>query len=88
MILPLILSTILNLNFPFVFANDAAEKVINISDGYTNVIRPGQSTIAFDVAPQITEKNMFTINLYFSNGENLVTDISIKKHTENQHKHH
>ena len=156
MILPLIISTIFILNPTFVIANDST-KVINISGGYTNVIRPGQNTIAvyldsiknssnkdidliavsspfaknieihsmqivnnvmkmkkeekitipakskvslgkknlnnyhlmvFDVAPQITEKNMFTINLYFSNGENLVTDISIKKHTENQHKHH
>ena len=148
MIIPLIISTIFTLNFPFVIANDDSEKVINISGGYTNVIRPGQSTIAvyldtiknssnkdvdliavsspfaknieihsmqivdnvmkmkkeekitipakskvslgkknpnnyhlmvFDVSPQITEKNMFTINLSFSNGENLLTEISCKK---------
>ncbi len=157
MILPLIISTILTLNLPFVMANDANERVINISGGYTNVIRPGQSTIAvyldtiknssnkdvdliivsspfaknieihsmqivenvmkmkkeekitipakskvslgkknpnnyhlmvFDVSPQITEKNKFTINLSFSNGEKLQTEISVKKHTEIQHKHH
>ncbi len=156
MILPLIISTIFTLNLPFVFAHDATE-VINISGGYTNVVRPGQSTIAvyldtiknssnrdvdligasssfsksieihsmqivdnvmrmkkeekitipakskvslgeknpnnyhlmvFDVSPQITKKNMFTINLSFSNGENILTKIAIKKHTENQHKHH
>ena len=44
--LPLIISTIITLNFPFVTANDAAEKLIGVSDGYTNVIRPGQRTIA------------------------------------------
>ena len=156
MILPLIISTIFTLNLPFVIANDATEE-INISGGYTNVIRPGQNTIAiyldtiknssnkdvdliavsspfaknieihsmqtvdnvmkmkkeekitipanskvslgkknpngyhlmvFDVSPQITEKNMFTIYFSFSNGEKLQTEISVKKHTENQHKHH
>ena len=156
MILPLIISTIFTLNLPFVFAHDATE-VINISGGYTNVVRPGQSTIAvyldtiknssnrdvdligasssfsksieihsmqivdnvmrmkkeekitipakskvslgeknpnnyhlmvFDVSPQITEKNKFTINLSFSNGEKLQTEISVKKHTESQHNHH
>ena len=46
MILPLIISPIFTLNLPFVIANDATEKVINISGGYTNVIRPGQNTIA------------------------------------------
>ena len=153
----LIISTIFALNLPFVMANDANERVINISGGYTNVIRPGQSTIAvyldtiknssnkdvdliivsspfaknieihsmqivdnvmkmkkeekitipakskvslgkknlnnyhlmvFDVSPQITEKNKFTINLSFSNGEKLQTEISVKKHTEIQHNHH
>ena len=157
MILPSIISTIFTLNFPFVVANDANEKIINISGGYTNVIRPGQSAIAvyvetiknssnkdvdlitvsspaaksieihsmqivnnvmkmkkeqkitipanskvslgkknpngyhlmvFDVSPQITEKNMFTITLSFSNGENLLTNVTVKKHSENQHKHH
>ena len=44
--LTLIISTIFALNLPFVMANDANERVINISGGYTNVIRPGQSTIA------------------------------------------
>lgn len=156
MILPLIISTIFTLNLPFVIANDATE-VINISGGYTNVIRPGQNTIAiyldtiknssnkdvdliavsspfaknieihsmqtvdnvmkmkkeekitipanskvslgkknpnryhlmvFDVSPHIADKNMFTIYLSFSNGEKLQTEISVKKHTENQHKHH
>ena len=155
MILPLIMSTILTLNLPFVIANDATE--IDISGGYTNVIRPGQNTIAvyldtiknsstkdvdlitvsspaaksieihsmqivdnvmkmkkeekitipanskvslgkknpngyhlmvFDVSPQITDKNMFTIYFSFSNGEKLQTEISVKKHTENQHNHH
>ena len=154
--LPLIISTIFTLNLPFVIANDASEK-INISGGYTNVVRPGQSTIAvyldtiknssnkdvdliaasssfaksieihsmqivdnvmkmkreekitipakssvsfakrnpnnyhlmvFDVSPQITKKNMFTINLSFSNGKTLRTKIAVKKHTENQHEHH
>ena len=157
MTLPLIISTILTLYFPFVSANDATEKIISISGGYTNTLRPGQSVIAvyvdaiknsttndvdliavsspnaknieihsmqivnnvmkmkkeqkitipakskvslgeknpngyhlmvFGVSPQITEKNMFTINLSFSNGENLLTNITVKKHTENQHKHH
>ncbi|RZP21800.1 MAG: copper chaperone PCu(A)C [Burkholderiaceae bacterium] len=157
MTLPLIISTIFTLNFPFVIANDAAEKIISISGGHTNVIRPGQSMIAvyvdaiknstnkdvdliaisspsaknieihsmqivnnvmkmkkeekitipakskvslgkkspngyhlmvFGVSPQITEKSMFTINLSFSNGEKLQTEISVKKHTENQRKHH
>ena len=157
MMLALIISTIFALNLPFAMANDANESVINISGGYTNVIRPGQSTIAvyldtiknssnkdidliivsspfaknieihsmqivdnvmkmkkeekitipakskvslgkknpnnyhlmvFDVSPQITEKNKFTINLSFSNGEKLQTEISVKKHTEIQHKHH
>ena len=157
MILTLIISTIFALNLPFVMASDANERVINISGGYTNVIRPGQNSIAvyveaiknssnkdvdlitasspaaksieihsmqivnnvmkmkkeqkitipakskvslgkknpngyhlmvFDVSPQITEKNMFTINLSFSNGENILTNVTIKKHTENQHKHH
>ena len=138
-------------------ASDANERVINISGGHTNVIRPGQSTIAvyldtiknssnkdvdliivsspfaknieihsmqivdnvmkmkkeekitipakskvslgkknpnnyhlmvFDISPQITEKNKFTINLSFSNGEKLQTEISVKKHTEIQHNHH
>ena len=46
MMLPLIISTIFALNLPFVMANDANERVINISGGHTNVIRPGQSTIA------------------------------------------
>ena len=156
MTLPLIISTIFTLNLPFVIANDATE-VINISGGYTNVIRPGQNTIAvyldtiknsstkdvdlitvsspaaksieihsmqivnnvmkmkkeqkitipanskvslgkknpngyhlmvFDVSPQITDKNMFTIYFSFSNGEKLHTEISVKKHTENQHNHH
>ena len=156
MILPLIISTIFTLNLPFVVANDTT-KVINISGGYTNVIRPGQNTIAvyldtiknfsnkdvdliavsspfaknieihsmqivdnvmkmkkeekitipakskvslgkknpngyhlmvFDVSPQITDKNMFTIYFSFSNGEKLQTEISVKKHTENQHNHH
>ncbi|MDA9688846.1 copper chaperone PCu(A)C [Betaproteobacteria bacterium] len=156
MILTLIISTIFTLNLPFVIANDATE-VINISGGHTNVIRPGQNTIAiyldtienssnedidliaasspfaknieihsmqivdnvmkmkkqekitisanskvslgkknpnnyhlmvFDVSPQITERNKFTINLSFSNGEKLQTEISVKKHTENQHNHH
>ena len=156
MILPLIISTIFTLNLPFVIANDATEE-INISGGYTNVIRPGQNTIAiyldtiknssnkdvdliavsspfaknieihsmqtvdnvmkmkkeekitipanskvslgkknpngyhlmvFDVSPQIADKNMFTIYFSFSNGEKLQTEISVKKHTENQHKHH
>ena len=156
MILPLIISTIFTLNLPFVIANDATEE-INISGGYTNVIRPGQNTIAiyldtiknssnkdvdliavsspfaknieihsmqtvdnvmkmkkeekitipanskvslgkknpngyhlmvFDVSPQIADKNMFTIYFSFSNGEKLQTGISVKKHTENQHKHH
>ena len=156
MILPLIISTIFTLNLPFVIANDATEE-INISGGYTNVIRPGQNTIAiyldtiknssnkdvdliavsspfaknieihsmqtvdnvmkmkkeekitipanskvslgkknpngyhlmvFDVPPHIAEKNMFTIYFSFSNGEKLQTEISVKKHTENQHKHH
>ena len=155
--LSLIISTIFTLNLPFVIANDATEKVIKISGGYTNVIRPGQNTIAiyldtiknssdkdidlitisspfaknieihsmqivdnvmkmkkeqkitipakssvslgkknpnnyhlmiFDISPQITEKNKFTINLSFSNGEKLQTEISVKKHTEIQHKHH
>ena len=157
MTLPLIISTIFNLNFPFVIANDATEKIIDISGGYTNVIRPGQSTIAiyldtiknssnkdvdliavsspfaksieihsmqivnnvmkmekeqkitipaksnvslgkknpngyhlmvFDASPQISEKNMFSINLSFSNGKNLLTNITVKKHIENPHKHH
>ena len=44
--------------------------------------------MVFDVSPQITEKNKFTINLSFSNGEKLQTEISVKKHTENQHHHH
>ena len=157
MTLPLIISTIFALNFPFVVANDAPEKIISVSGGYTNVIRPGQSLIAvyvsaiknssnkdvdliavsspsaksieihsmqvvnnvmkmkkehkitipakskvslgkknpngyhlmvFDLSPQITEKNMFTINLSFSNGENLLTNVTVKKHTENQHEHH
>ncbi len=157
MILTLIISTIFALNLPFVMASDANERVINISGGHTNVIRPGQSTIAvyldtiknssnkdvdliivsspfaknieihsmqivdnvmkmkkeekitipakskvslgkknpnnyhlmvFDVSPQITERNKFTINLSFSNGEKLQTEISIKKHTEIQHKQH
>ena len=156
MTLPLIISTIFTLNFPFVIANGATE-IINISGGYTNVIRPGQNTIAvyldtiknssnkdvdliavsspaaksieihsmqivdnvmkmkkeqkitipakskvslgkknpngyhlmvFDVSPQITEKNVFTITLSFSNGEKLLTNISVKKHIGNQHKHH
>ena len=156
MILPLIISTIFTLNLPFVIANDATEE-INISGGYTNVIRPGQNTIAvyldtirnssnkdvdliavsspfaknieihsmqtvdnvmkmkkeekitipanskvslgkknpngyhlmvFDVSPHIADKNMFTIYFSFSNGEKLQTEISVKKHTENQHKHH
>ena len=156
MILPLIISTIFTLNLPFVIANDATE-AINISGGYTNVIRPGQNTIAvyldtiknssnkdvdliaasspfaknieihsmqivdnvmkmkkeekitipanskvslgkknpngyhlmvFDVSPQIADKNMFTIYFSFSNGEKLHTEISVKKHTENQHNHH
>ena len=156
MILPLIISTIFTLNLPFVIADDATE-VINISSGYTNVVRPGQNTIAvyldtiknssnkdvdliaasspfaknieihsmqivdnvmkmkkeekitipakskvslgkknpnnyhlmvFDVSRQITEKNKFTITLSFSNGEKLQTEISVKKHTENQHNHH
>ena len=42
----LIISTIFALNLPFAMANDANDRVINISGGYTNVIRPGQSTIA------------------------------------------
>ena len=157
MMLALIISTIFALNLPFVMASDANERVINISGGYTNVIRPGQSTIAvyldtiknssnkdvdliivsspfaknieihsmqivdnvmkmkkeekitipakskvslgkknpnnyhlmvFDVSSQITEKNKFTINLSFSNGEKLQTEISVKKHTESQHNHH
>ena len=157
MFLSLIISTIFTLNLPFAIANDATKKVIKISGGYTNVIRPGQSTIAvyldtiknssnkdvdliaasssftksieihsmqivdnvmkmkkeekitipakskvslgkknpnnyhlmvFDVSPQITKKNKFTINLSFSNGEKLQTEISVKKHTEIQHKHH
>ena len=156
MILSLIISTIFTLNCPFVIAIDANDNVINISGGYTNVVRPGQNTIAiyldtiknnsnkdialiaasspfaknieihsmqivdnvmkmkkeekitipakskvslgkknpnnyhlmvFDVSPQITEQNNFTINLSFSNGEKLQTEISIKKHTEIQHKH-
>ena len=156
MILPLIISTIFTLNLPFVIANDATE-VINISGGHTNVIRPGQNTIAiyldtiknssnkdvdliavsspfaknieihsmqtvdnvmkmkkeekitipanskvslgkknpngyhlmvFDVSPHIADKNMFTIYFSFSNGEKLQTEISVKKYTENQHKHH
>ena len=156
MILPLIISTIFTLNLPFVIANDATE-VINISGGYTNVIRPGQNTIAvyldtiknssnkdvdliavsspfaknieihsmqvvdnvmkmkkeekisipakskvslgkknpnnyhlmvFDVSPQIADKNMFRITLSFSNGENIRTNVTVKKHTENQHNHH
>ena len=156
MTLPLIISTIFTLNLPFVIADDATE-VINISSGYTNVVRPGQNTIAvyldtiknssnkdvdlitvsspaaksieihsmqivdnvmkmkkeekitipanskvslgkknpngyhlmvFDVSPQITDKNMFTIYFSFSNGEKLQTEISVKKHTENQHNHH
>ena len=156
MMLPLIISIISTLNLPFVIAKDASE-VISISAGYTNVIRPGQSTIAvyldtiknssdkdvdliivsspiaknieihsmqivdnvmnmkkedkitipakskvslgkknpnnyhlmvFDISPQITEKNKFTINLSFSNGEKLQTEIIVKKHTEIQHKHH
>ena len=45
MTLPLIISTIFTLNFPFVIANGATE-IISISGGYTNVIRPGQNTIA------------------------------------------
>ena len=153
----LVISTIITLNFPFVTANDATEKLIDVSDGYTNVIRPGQRTIAvyletiknssnkdvdliavtspffknieihsmhivnnvmkmkkeqkitipakskvslgkknpngyhlmvFDVSPRISEKDKFTINLSFSNGENLLTDITVKNHTENQHRHH
>ena len=157
MILPSIISTIFTLNLPFVIANDATEKIINISGAYTNVIRPGQNTIAvyldtiknssnkdvdlitvsspaaksieihsmqivdnvmkmkkeekitipanskislgkknpngyhlmvFDVSPQITDKNLFTIYFSFSNGEKLHTEISVKKHTENQHNHH
>ena len=44
--------------------------------------------MVFDVSPQITERNKFTINLSFSNGEILQTEISVKKHTENQHNHH
>jgi len=156
MILPLIISTIFTLSPTFVIANDST-KVINISGGYTNIVRPGQNTIAvyldtiknasnkdidliavsspfaknieihsmqivdnvmkmkkeekitipakskvslgkknpngyhlmvFDVSPQITEKNKFTINLSFSNGEKLQTEISVKKHTANQHSHH
>ena len=157
MVLTLIIPTIFTLNLPFVIANDATEKKINISGGYTNIIRPGQNTIAvyldtiknssnkdidliaasspfaknieihsmqivdnvmkmkkeekitipaksnvslgkknpnnyhlmvFDVSPQITEKNRFTINLSFSNGEKLQTEISVKKHTEIRHNHH
>ena len=157
MVLTLIIPTIFTLNLPFVIANDATEKKINTSGGYTNVIRPGQNTIAvyldtiknssnkdvdliaasspfaknieihsmqivdnvmkmkkeekitipaksnvslgkknpnnyhlmvFDVSPQITEKNRFTINLSFSNGEKLQTEISVKKHTEIRHNHH
>ena len=156
MILLSIISTIFTLNLPFVIASDATE-AINISGGYTNVVRPGQNTIAiyldtienssnedidliaasspfaknieihsmqivdnvmkmkkeekitipakskvslskknpnnyhlmvFDVSPQITKKNKFTINLSFSNGEKLLTNISVKKHIGNQHKHH
>ena len=44
--------------------------------------------MVFDVSPHIADKNMFTIYLSFSNGEKLQTEISVKKHTENQHKHH
>ena len=156
MILLSIISTIFTLNLPFVIASDTTE-AINISGGYTNVIRPGQNTIAvyldtiknsstkdvdlitvsspaaksieihsmqivdnvmkmkkeekitipanskvslgkknpngyhlmvFNVSPQISDKNTFTINLSFSNGKKLQTEISVKKHTENQHNHH
>ena len=48
----------------------------------------GYHLMIFDISPQITEKNMFTINLSFSNGENLLTNVTVKKHTENQHNHH
>ena len=37
MTLPLIISTIFTLHFPFVIANDAAE-IIDVSGGYTNVL--------------------------------------------------
>ena len=48
----------------------------------------GYHLMVFDVSPQITEKNMFTTTLSFSNGENIRTNVTVKKHTENQHKHH
>ena len=44
--------------------------------------------MVFGVSPQITERNKFTINLTFSNEEKLQTEISVKKHAENQHNHH
>ena len=44
--IPLIMSLIFTLNFSSVIANNDSEKVINISGGYTNEVRPGQSTIA------------------------------------------
>ena len=48
----------------------------------------GYHLMVFGVSPQIIEKNIFTINLSFSNGETLQTEINVKKHTENQHNHH
>ena len=48
----------------------------------------GYHLMAFDVSSQITEKNEFSINLSFSNGKNLQTNITVKKFKENQHKHH
>ena len=57
-----------------------------VSFGKTNP--NGYHLMVFDVSPQISEKNMFTINLSFSNGENLLTNVNVKKHSENQHKHH
>ena len=43
--------------------------------------------MVFDVSPQISEKNMFTINLSFQM-EKTTDQYKCKKYTENQHKHH
>ena len=73
MTLPLIISTILTLYFPFVSANDATEKIISISGGYTNTLRPGQSVIAVyvDAIKNSTTNDVDLIAVSSPNAKNI-----------------
>ena len=63
MIVPLLMSVVLTLQSQFVMAKATTNKHVSVSNGYTNVVRPGQGVIAvyFDVINNSSKENVYLV---------------------------